>query len=107
LGKTPYELGKDLAYFHDFDYQFTSQSADRAVFSSVYKNYDKSDTDDEKFVIGAVGFNQDQELVNPKITLTTNPDNISVIPAKPGYVAIVEYFMKQNSATLTLYKFDF
>ena len=90
-----------------FDYKFTSQAADRSVFNCVYDNFDKSDKSDKKFVIGAVGFNRDQELVNPKITLTTNPDDIKVLSAKPGYVAVIEYFKKDKYATLTLYKFDF
>jgi hypothetical protein len=90
-----------------FDYKFTSQASDRSVFNCVYDNFDKSDKSDKKFVIGAVGFNRDQELVNPKITLTSDPDDIKVLSAKPGYVAVIEYFKKDKYATLTLYKFDF
>ena len=89
-----------------FDYQFTTQSPDHTMFTSVYDSYDKSGPGKKKFVIGAIGYNQDGEIVNPKITLTSDPDAITLIRAKTGYVAIIESYTKQKMATLTLYKFD-
>ncbi len=104
--RSHFKLGEEIKRQGEFDYKFSSTTSDNEIFTAVYDNYDKSEKGNKKFVIGAVAFNQDHMLVNPKIVLTTHPDDIMILPAKAGYVAIIESFIKAKVATLTLYKFD-
>lgn len=102
-----YNLGYNLLKLGHFGYKFTSQNKDHTMFAGVYTNLDNTDKGDEKTIVGAIALDRDGELINPKIILTTKPDDVFVYPGKPGYVAVAEYFKKEKKVTLTLHKFDF
>lgn len=102
-----YKAG-DYAEDHNlFDYQFASMNTGHSVFTGIYTSYDHArKRPDEKYTLGAIAFNIDGELINPKITLDNFPKNVAFIPAKTGYTALLELNEEQKSVSLTMYKFD-
>ena len=90
-----------------FDYQFASMNVAHSVFTAIYTSYDRArKRPDEKYTIGAIAFNIDGELINPKISLDNFPQNVAFIPAKTGYTALLELNEEEKSVSLTMYKFD-
>jgi len=102
-----YNLGFNLMKLGHFGYKFTSQNKDHSMFASIYTNLDNSVKGDEKTMVGAIALDRDHQIVNPRIVLTSKPDDVFVYPGKPGYVAVAEYFKKEKKVSFTLHKFDF
>lgn len=89
-----------------FDYLFTTQSSDKSTFNSVYLNYDKGVSEGSKYTIGNIALTKEKTLANPKVNLKTKPTAFIALPAKPGYIAVFEYFKKKKSASMHLEKLD-
>ena len=91
-----------------YDYSYTAVSSDKKQFNTAYVNYDKSikKSEGSKSVIGTISYTKDQKIVTDKIILKTKPTIFWVLQAKPGYVAIFEYFKKEKKATLRLEKLN-
>lgn len=85
-----------------FDHCYTSVTPDRSNFNSVYVDYDREK--EGKYVVGIVGLNEAHEFSTDQYALTTKPNMFYVCEAKPGYVAIVEYFRKEKRLTIRLEK---
>ncbi|HXC04876.1 MAG TPA: DUF6770 family protein, partial [Bacteroidia bacterium] len=100
------KLGYLIKLYHWFDYAFTSVSSDRKTFYCSYVNYEKDKEEGSEYTIGNISYTKDQKLVNDKIKLKSNPTTFFVLPGKPGYVAIFEYFRKQKKATIRLEKLN-
>jgi hypothetical protein len=102
-----YEAGKWAETSDWYDYQYASINNARSAFTAIYTSYDHDrKRPDEKYTIGAIAYNQDGELLNPKISLDNFPKNVAFIPAKTGYVALFEFDDENENLSLTLYKFD-
>jgi hypothetical protein len=99
-------LGYLMKLYGNFDYSFTSVSADRKLFNSTYVNYDKDKEAGSSYTIGNIAYTKDQKLIIDKIKLTTKPTVFYVHEAKPGYVAIFEYFKKAKKASIRLEKLN-
>ncbi len=100
-------LGSLLNTYGYFDYAFTSTSADKKCFTSCYVDYDKDKEAGSNYTIGNIGLNKDQALMYDKIQLVTKPSTFYVYKAKPGYIAIFEYYKKDKKGTLRLEKLNF
>ncbi|HTA62809.1 MAG TPA: DUF6770 family protein [Bacteroidia bacterium] len=101
-------LGYMMKLYGWFDYAYTAVSADRKQFNTAYVNYDKSvkKSEGSKSVIGTISYTKDQKLVADRVIVKSNPTDFWVLQAKPGYVAIFEYFRKEKKATLRLEKLN-
>lgn len=102
----PYMLGEALSKTRMFDYRYGVRSADKAVSSIVYTNYPNDEKTSKKIFIGAIGFNRDRELVHTGFSLEGNPENVKLLPAKSGYVAVLEQYYSQTISILSFYKLD-
>lgn len=101
-----YKVGLYMESSGAFDYRFTSRNADKSLFNSVYLNENYSAKGKKEYIIEAIGLDREQKLVNPKIPLKNNPNKIIILPAKTGYVAVIEFNYEDEFARLFLHKFD-
>lgn len=97
-----------MKIFGWFDYSYTSVTSDRKQFNSAYINYDKTikKSEGSKYVIGNISYTKNQKLVVDHINLKSKPTAFWVLQARPGYVAIFEYFKKEKKASLRLEKLN-
>jgi hypothetical protein len=100
------KLGMMMKLYGYFDYSFTITSSDKKTFYSTYVDYEKNKEAGSSYSIGNIAYTKDQKLTFDKILLTTKPTDFYVFQAKPGYIAIVEYFRKQKKVTLRLEKLN-
>lgn len=98
-------LGQYLKACRAFDYSFTFISDGGKTFQSSYVNYDR-EKGDSKYVIGNIVYNKKGELVTDQIPLTSKPTIFAVLPGKPGYIFIFEYFRKKKEIVVRLEKMD-
>jgi len=116
--KTNIDLPKGFEYFGNtmlsyfmkmygwFDYSFTSLSSDKKQFNVAYVNYDKSNKEVNKSVIGTISYTKDQKLTSDKINLTKKITWFTTLPAKPGYIAVIEYYRKTKTLDIRLEKLN-
>lgn len=98
-------MGIFLKQWGAFDYSFTYSSVDNKTFNSTYVNYDKEKGEGNKFVIGNIVY-KNGELKTDHIPLTSKPSAFYVMPGKPGYIVIFEYFRKSKELKVRLEKLD-
>lgn len=101
------KLGYMMSLYGNFDYAFSSTSADKKTFISTYVDYDKNKDAGSNYTIGCIGYTKEQKLKFDKVLLKSKPYAFKVYQAKPGYIAIYEYFKKEKKATLRLEKLNF
>ncbi|HXB41423.1 MAG TPA: DUF6770 family protein [Bacteroidia bacterium] len=89
-----------------FDYSYTIISSDRKQFNSAYVNFDREKGSSSNYVVGNIAYTKDQKVVSDKIRLKDDPTRFWVMPAKPGYVVIFEYFRKKKTATFRMEKLN-
>lgn len=99
------KLGFFLQMWGDFDYAFTTVTPDRTQFNSAYVNYDKDKEAGSKYTVGNITY-KDNNVKVDRIKLTGKPTFFRVLPTKPGYIAIYEYFKKEKKAVLRLEKLN-
>lgn len=99
-----------LSYFMKlygwFDYAFTSEANDKKQFSVVYTNYDRDKEEGNKYILGTISYNKEQKLVTDKVPKNSKSSLFLAIPAKPGYVAVFEYFRKKKLVEFRLEKLN-
>lgn len=88
-----------------FDYCFTNLSPDKKTFSSSYVNYDK-ESEGNHYVIGTISYTKDQKIAVDRISLKDKPTSFTVLPAKPGYVGVLEYYKKTKTLDIRLEKLN-
>ncbi|MFM9945850.1 MAG: DUF6770 family protein [Bacteroidia bacterium] len=101
-------LGFMMKSYGLFDYNFTICSSDKSTFNCAYTNYDKTGKEDKaasNYIIGNIAYTGGK-LVSDKIRLEKKPTAFLVMPAKPGYIAIMEYFKKKKTIDLRLEKLN-
>ena len=99
-----YLLANLLKMQGNFDHCYTAVSPDRQNFNAVYIDYDRENLFKGKYNIGVVGLNENNEVSSDLYELTTKPYSFYVCEAKPGYVAIVEYFKEDKKLSVRLEK---
>ena len=100
-----YLFGESLHEAGAFSYEYSTSTSDHEAFSFVYSGQEGSGKTKKNF-IGAIGLNRDHQLVNAKFDLENVPERLRVLPAKNGYVAVIEYYYAQYTGFLKFYKFD-
>jgi hypothetical protein len=100
------KLGYMMKMMGWFDYSFSTVNSARTNFNSVYLNYDRKSEGKNKNVIGNITLNDEKKVEPVRVTFDTRPTNFVALPAKPGYIAVFEYYQKTKSAKLKLEKLD-
>lgn len=100
-------LGLFVKIYGGFDYTYTSSNKANTNFQTTYVNYNrKNDKGDSKFNIGVISLNDAKKITDTKINLKSKPTRFSVMPSKPGYLVIFEYFKKEKRAAFRMEKTD-
>ena len=94
-----------LKYSRQFDYCFTTMSADRSTFSSVYVNYDR-ESEGKNNIVGNIYYSKDKKIVFDKIPVKEGATYYLALPGKAGYVGVMEYFKKKKTAEIRLEKLN-
>lgn len=91
-----------------FNYTHTSISQRGDNFTASYVSYERKENkgSDNKYTIGNITLNDEGELELVKVNLKTDPTDFITLPAKPGYIAVMEYFKKTKTASLRFEKLD-
>ncbi|MBD0256492.1 MAG: hypothetical protein ICV83_12305 [Cytophagales bacterium] len=89
-----------------FDYSFTQVNEDNTTFSVGYVDYEKKKGEKNQLIFGAITY-ADQQYATDKISLETEASSLRVMPAKPGYVLITEYFRKDKKLDMRLEKINY
>lgn len=101
-------IGFILKSYGLFNYNFTQISPDKKEFSCAYTNCDRKGKDDKEssnFIVGSITYDG-SELKLDKVRLPNKPSDFIVMPGKPGYVALMEYYYKKKVIEFSLQKLD-
>ncbi len=101
-------LGYYLKAYGLFDFDFFSTNSDHSSFNTVYTSYNrgKKGRNGNRYTIGLIALDDDGDFVSKKISLQSKPTMFSVLPSKPGYIGIFEYFRKGRKANIRIEKVD-
>jgi len=88
------------------DYCYTAINENKTGFTTVYCNYEKENKSGD-YLIGSLSFSAEKMFEKKEITLTSKPSYFTVLPAKPGHIAVFEYFEKEKSVNMRLEKVKF
>jgi hypothetical protein len=100
------KLGYLMKMMGYFDYSFTSVNSSKTNFNCVYVNYDRKTDGKNKNTIGNITLDDQGKVQTVKVLPKSKPTSFIALPAKPGYIAVFEYFRKTKSAALRLVKLD-
>lgn len=98
-------MGIFVKYLGGFDYSFLQKSNDKSLFTIGYLDYEKRKGEKDGYLIGTLNY-VDNEWVNDKIKLSSSSTSFSVLPGKPGYVMVFEYFKKEKKMDVRLEKLN-
>lgn len=87
------------------DYCYTSLNSTKVGFTTVFCNYEKENKDSD-YIIGTINLSKDNTLSSDEVKMISKPDAFKVLPAKPGYVAIFEYFEKEKRIAMKFEKLN-
>jgi hypothetical protein len=87
-----------------FDYVLTQKEDD--YFTVGYTDFEKRKKEQNGLIYGAVSY-VDGGFTNDKVDLTTDAEELRVLPAKSGYVAIWEYYQKEKKMNIRLERINF
>lgn len=85
-----------------FDYEFTTGESDNSAFNICYNDYERS-KDYKGQTFNSIRYNGDK-FSTDKIELKTKASSLRVMPAKPGFIMIMEYFRKDKRLDFRLEK---
>ncbi len=101
---SPHTLALAAKSYGAFDYAFTQMGQDKASFICGYTDYQK-EKDYKGMTFNAISY-ADGKITTDKINLKTEASNISVMPAKPGSVLLIEYFKKAKRLDMHMEKIN-
>jgi hypothetical protein len=101
----PQVLSFVMLYMGSFDYAFTQQNKDNSLFSIAYLDYEDRKGEKDGWNFGTLNY-LDNEWVSDKIKMTSSSRDFDVLPGKPGYVMVFEYFRKQKKIDMRLEKLN-
>ena len=101
-------LGKYIKSTGGFDFEFATRDRAKDAFYVVYKDYNRKDEDGKKSdsMIGSIVF-EDGKLKSNRSPINTEGSSIRFAPAKPGYIAVSEYFKKRKTIEFRLEKISY
>ncbi len=107
---SPHILALMLKAFGGFDYAFSQMSKDNSTFTIGYKDLEKNENaekrrDKRKLIFGALTYSP-EGVSKDKLSLETESSGLRIYPAKPGYVAISEYFKDEKRLDFRLEKIN-
>jgi len=85
--------GRFLEFIDAYDYEFTQKTADVDRFTIGYIDFERKP--EKRSIFGAITYFEGK-LSQDKIDLKSDASSLRVLPAKPGYLAIIEYFKKEK-----------
>jgi hypothetical protein len=100
----PHTLALVAKAFGAFDYAYTQMGKNKASFVSSYTDYERS-KDYKGLTFNSISY-YNGKLTTDKINLKTSASNLHLLPAKPGFVLIMEYFKKDKRLDLRLEKIN-
>jgi hypothetical protein len=100
-------LGYMMKQYGNFDYAFTTVTSDKKLFNAAYVNYDRDKDAGSNYTVGNIAYTKDQKIMVDKIKLSNKPTYFYVKEARPGYIAIFEYYRKDKKALIRLEKLNF
>lgn len=88
-----------------FDYEFSTYDLAKDKFACVYRDYDRKKDDGEKadLMLGIIKY-EGGKLSGARMPIMVNSSRFSLSPAKPGFVAVTEYYRKKKTLTFRLEK---
>ncbi|MFN8154297.1 MAG: DUF6770 family protein [Bacteroidia bacterium] len=88
-----------------FDYEFSTYDIAKDKFACVYRDYDRKKDDGEKadLMLGVIKY-EGGKLAGARMPIMVNSNRFSLSPAKPGFVAVTEYYRKKKTLTFRLEK---
>jgi len=99
-------LGYVVKSLGGFDYSFTQMNEGNTVFHVGYTNFEKVKGSKNSYVFGAITYDAGNYKTD-KLSLETEASSITVLPAKPGYVMVLEYFKKLKKIETRLEKINY
>ncbi len=101
-------LGKYIKSTGGFDFEFATRDRAKDAFFVVYKDYNRKDEDGKKSdsMIGSIVY-EDGKLKTNRSPINTEGSAIRFSPAKPGYIAVSEYFKKRKTIEFRLEKISY
>jgi hypothetical protein len=99
---SPHTLALMAKSYGAFDYIYTQMGKDNGSFVSAYTDYEKS-KDYKGLTFHSISY-YDGKLSTDKINLKTDASRMIVMPAKSGFVMIMEYFRKDKRMELRMEK---
>jgi hypothetical protein len=92
-----------------FDYAYTVTDKEKNRFFSTYVDFDRSKGDDGKKIGTYVGtiVHDNGNISVDKMPLSSKGTQFKIWPAKPGFIAVSEYFKKEKKITFRLEKVNF
>ena len=87
-----------------FDYAFTTADKDVKTFSVCYRDYERT-SEYKGQTFNVLKYNGTKFLTD-KIQLSSKATHMVVLPAKPGFVLIMEYFKKDKKIDLRMEKMN-
>lgn len=103
LWSTAY-LGYYVNAMGNFDYRFTSQDKEKDKYTIVYTDFNRKaegSKDKADCMLGVIHIDQGQKI-NSRTPVNSEARNFWIQPAKPGHVAIGEYFKKEKKINFRL-----
>lgn len=83
------------------DYCYTSLNQNKTEFTTVHCNFE---TAKDRYTIGSINYSEGNSFQKKQTQLTSKPTFFTVLPAKPGHVAVFEYFEKEKRVNLYIEK---
>lgn len=97
-------LAKYLASYGDFDYSFTTSDKKAGKYSSIYIDANRSEENSKTksdVMLGVISI-ANGTVTTSRVPINSDARSFWVKPAKPGFIAITEYFKKEKKVTLRL-----
>lgn len=101
---TPHVMALMAKAWGVFDYEFTQTDNNHSRFSIGYSDYEKTD-EYKGNTFNAITYS-DGKTTRDKINLKSKSSWMRILPGKPGFVMVMEYFRKEKRMDLRLEKIN-
>lgn len=101
---SPHTLALLAKTYGAFDYAFTQMGQNKSTFVSGYTDYQR-EKDYKGYVFNSISY-ADGKITNDRINLKTEASSIRLMPAKPGFVLLVEYYKKAKRMDMRMEKIN-
>lgn len=101
---SPHTMALLAKSFGSFDYNYTQPGKNNNGFVTTYSDYIK-DKDYKGLTFNSISY-YDGNITTDKINLKSSSSSLRVLPAKEGYVMIIEYYRKDKKLEVRLEKLN-